>query len=229
MTRSQPLFRIGKRFRFEATRQLTDGDFDGHSFTVEAVLSSSVLSPVGFVADFGDLAPLDKYVNRALDHQLINDSVKDVSDEGIAEHLVVWARENLPPDVASVLESVRVQTGRPQAPPSDASIAFGASHQLHGLRKGHPCGNLHGHSYVLSVPASDVPRLGDVLVLLRNHLHSAVNGRVLNEVIPGLNPTSENLARHFSQWLADRAPEGGVRARVSETETSWAEYADGSA
>lgn len=47
MTSSQPLFRIGKSFRFEATRQLPDGRFDGHSFTVEAVLSSSVLSPVG--------------------------------------------------------------------------------------------------------------------------------------------------------------------------------------
>ncbi|MFJ8856091.1 6-pyruvoyl trahydropterin synthase family protein [Streptomyces sp. NPDC102437] len=229
MTSPLPMYRIGKRFRFEATRQLANGDFDGHSFTAEAVLSSPVLSPVGFVADFGDLAHLDKYINGALDHQVLNKSVKDVSDEGIAEHLVVWARENLPPDVASVVESVRVQTGRPQAPPSDAFIAFGASHQLHGLRKGHPCGNLHGHSYVLSVPASAVPRLRDVLVLLGEELRCTVNGRVLNEVIPGLNPTSENLAQHFSQWLADRAPAGGVCARVSETETSWAEYAGGTA
>ncbi|MFE9222450.1 6-carboxytetrahydropterin synthase [Streptomyces lavendulae] len=79
---------------------------------------------------------------------------------------------------------------------------------------------MHGHSYVRSVPVSAVPRLGDVPVLLRNHLRGAVHGRVLNEVIPGLNPTAENLAWHFSQWLADRAMGGagwsGACVRVSE-------------
>lgn len=233
MSSTQPLFRIGKGFRFEATRRLDDGRYDGHSFTAEAVLSSAVLSPEGFVADFGDLAPLKRYIDGALDHQILNDCVKDVSNEGIAEHLLGWARDHLASDVASVLEDVRVRTGRPQPLPSAAFAAFEASHQLRGLRDGHPCGRLHGHSYVLSVPVSAVPRLGDVPVLLRNHLRSAVHGRVLNEVIPGLNPTSENLARHFSQWLADRAMGGagwsGAGVRVSETETSWAEYLGGAA
>ncbi|WP_406346313.1 6-carboxytetrahydropterin synthase [Streptomyces sp. NBC_01547] len=228
MSSTLPLFRIGKSFRFEATRRLDDGGYDGHSFTAEVVLSSPVLSPEGFVVDFGDLAPLKRYIDSALDHQILNDCVKDVSNEGIASHLLGWARENLPPNIASVLEEVRVRTGRPQAPPSSAFVAFEASHQLRGLRDGHPCGRLHGHSYMLSVPVSAVPRLGDVPVLLRNHLRSAMHGRVLNEVIPGLNPTSENLARHFSQWLADRAMGGagwnGACVRVSETETSWAEY-----
>ncbi|MEU3046806.1 6-carboxytetrahydropterin synthase [Streptomyces sp. NPDC006984] len=230
MSPTRPLFRIGKTFRFEATRRLAEG-YDGHSFTAEAVLSSRVLSPEGFVADFGDLAPLKRYIDEALDHQVLNDVVKDVSDEGIAEHLLGWARDNLSADVVCVLEGVRVRTGRPQPLPVFAFATFEASHQLHGLRDGHPCGRLHGHSYVLSVPVSSVPRLGDVPVLLRNHLRGAVHGRVLNEVIPGLNPTSENLARHFSQWLADRAMGGagwdGSCVRVSETETSWAEYVGG--
>lgn len=233
MSSSQPLFRIGKGFRFEATRRLDDGRYDGHSFTVEAVLSSARLSPEGFVADFGDLAPLKRYIDGALDHQILNDCVKDVSNAGIAEHLLRWARDHLASDVVSVLKDVRVRTGRPQPLPSAAFAAFEASHQLRGLRDGHPCGRLHGHSYILSVPVSAVPRLVDMPVLLRNHLRSAVHGRVLNEVIPGLNPTSENLARHFSQWLADRAVGGagwnGTCVRVSETETSWAEYLGGAA
>ncbi|MFD7853389.1 6-carboxytetrahydropterin synthase [Streptomyces microflavus] len=233
MSSAQTLFRIGKGFRFEATRRLDDGRYDGHSFTAEAVLSSAVLSPEGFVADFGDLAPLKRYIDGALDHQILNDCLKDVSNKGIAEHLLGWARDHLASDAVSVLEGVRVRTGRPQPLPSAAFAAFEASHQLHGLREGHPCGRLHGHSYVLSVPVSAVPRLGDMPVLLRNHLRSAVHGRVLNEVIPGLNPTSENLARHFSQWLADRAMGGagwnGACVRVSETETSWAEYSGGAA
>ncbi len=231
MNRAQPLFRIGKGFRFEATRRLDDGRYDGHSFTAEAVLSSAVLSPEGFVVDFGDLAPLKRYIDGALDHQILNDCVKDVSNEGIAEQLLGWARDHLTSDVASVLEEVRVRTGRPQPLPSSAFVAFEASHQLRGLSDGHPCGRLHGHSYVLSVPVSAVPRLGDIPVLLRNHLRGVVHGRVLNEVIPGLNPTSENLARHFSEWLADRAMGGagwsGACVRVSETESSWAEYAGG--
>lgn len=233
MSSAQTLFRIGKGFRFEATRRLDDGRYDGHSFTAEAVLSSAVLSPEGFVADFGDLAPLKRYIDGALDHQILNDCVKDVSNKGIAEHLLGWARDHLAPGVVSVLEGVRVRTGRPQPLPSAAFAAFEASHQLLGLREGHPCGRLHGHSYVLSVPVSAVPRLGDMPVLLRNHLRSALHGRVLNDVIPGLNPTSENLARHFSQWLADRAMGGagwnGACVRVSETETSWAEYSGGAA
>ncbi|MGW7199539.1 6-carboxytetrahydropterin synthase [Streptomyces chryseus] len=229
MSSTPPLFRIGKSFRFEATRRLDDGTYDGHSFTAEVVLSSPVLSPEGFVVDFGDLAALKRYIDRALDHQILNDCVKHASNDGIAQHLLEWAHDHLPPDVASLLEEVRVRAGRPQALPSAAFVAFEASHRLRGLRDGHPCGRLHGHSYVLSVPVSAVPRLGDVPLLLRDHLRSAVHGRVLNEVIPGLNPTSENLARHFWQWLADRAMTGGACVRVSETETSWAEYVGGTA
>lgn len=233
MSSTPPLFRIGKCFRFEATRRLDDGTYDGHSFTAEAVLSSSELSPEGFVADFGDLAPLKQYIDAALDHQVLNDRVKDVSNEGLAQHLQGWTRDHLPPNAASVVEEVRIRTGRPQPLPSTAFAAFEASHQLHGLRDGHPCGRLHGHSYILSVPVSTTLWPGDVPVLLRNHLRSAVHGRVLNEAIPGLNPTSENLARHFSQWLADRAMGGTGQhracVRVSETESSWAEYAGGTA
>ncbi|MCC2275456.1 6-carboxytetrahydropterin synthase [Streptomyces sp. ET3-23] len=233
MSAATPVYRIGKTFRFEATRELDDGRFDGNSFTAEAVLSSRVLSPVGFVADFGDLRPLKQYIDAVLDHHILNDAVEDVTNEGIADHLTSWARAQLPEHVAPVLEAIRIRTGRPQQPPLTAFVAFGASHQLHGLRAGHPCGRMHGHSYVLSVPVSAVPRLGDVPVLLRNHLRNAVHGRVLNDVIPSLNPTSENLARHFSDWLSDRAigdaGRSGPCVRVSETETTWAEYDAGRA
>ncbi|MEU2516936.1 6-pyruvoyl trahydropterin synthase family protein [Streptomyces syringium] len=226
--RTPPLFRIGKNFRFEATRRLDDGTYDGHSFTAEVVLSSPVLSPEGFVVDFGDLAPLKQYIDGVLDHQVLNDAVKDTSNEGIAEYLTGWVCDNLPTGTVAVLKSVQVRTGRPKPPRSASFATFEASHQLYGLREGHPCGRLHGHSYVLSVPVSAVPRFGDVPVVLRNYLRGALHGSVLNEAIPGLNPTSEHLARHCSQWLADRSLSGddgsGACVRVSETETSWAEY-----
>ncbi|MFJ1662419.1 6-pyruvoyl trahydropterin synthase family protein [Streptomyces anthocyanicus] len=228
MSDAASLFRIGKSFRFEATRRLDDGRYDGRSFTAEAVLSSRVLSPEGFVVDFGDLAPLKAHIDAALDHRILNDCVKDVSDEGVAEHLLGWARDHLPSGVVSVLEEVRIRTGRPQPLPSAAFTAFNASHQLHGLRDSHPCGRLHGHSYVLSLPVSPANRFADVPVALRDYLGSALHGSVLNEAIPGLNPTSEHLARYFSQWLADRSLLGddgsGTCVRVSETETSWAEF-----
>ncbi|MFF2226990.1 6-pyruvoyl tetrahydropterin synthase family protein [Streptomyces globisporus] len=223
-------FRIGKTFRFDATRRLDDGRYDGHSFTAEAVLSSRMLSPEGFVVDFGDLAPLKRHIDEALDHRILNDRVKDVSDEGVAEHLLEWASDHLPSGVVAVLEEVRVRTGRPRPLPPAAFTAFEASHQLRGLREGHPCGRLHGHSYVLTMPVPGSPdgRFADIPVALRDFLGSALHGSVLNEAIPGVNPTSEHLARYASQWLADRPLLGddgsGVCVRVSETETSWAEF-----
>ncbi|MFJ2744791.1 6-pyruvoyl trahydropterin synthase family protein [Streptomyces sp. NPDC087440] len=229
MTRSAHSYRIGKSFRFDATRQLSDGRYDGHAFTAEAVLSSSALSPEGFVADFGDLRLLRKYIDNALDHQILNEAVKDPSDTGLGEHLTKWAQDHLPTHVTAALEAVYVRTGRGQRHSYKSHfVEFEASHRLCGLREGHPCGRLHGHSYVVSAPAAGARRNREVPVLLRSHLRTAVDGQVLNTIFPGFNPTSEHLAQHCVDWLVERGMGqeswGGLCIRVSETETSWAEY-----
>ncbi|WP_411145866.1 6-pyruvoyl trahydropterin synthase family protein [Streptomyces sp. x-80] len=213
-------WRIGKLCRFEATRVLGGRD-DGHSFTVEAVLAAEALDDVGFVVDFGRLAPLKKYIDTVLDHQLLNTRVPDASDGGLAEYLATWARTHLAADIGTALAEVRIRTGRPAAPADKFAVEFEATHYLDGLPAGHQCGRRHGHSYLVTASAADG---GPVAIPqeLRWHVEGALDGTVLNEAVP-FNPTSERLSAYLMDCL-DQQADGLAAIRVSETETSWAEY-----
>jgi 6-pyruvoyltetrahydropterin/6-carboxytetrahydropterin synthase len=115
-------------------------------------------------------------------------------------------------------------------------IMFEAAHRLDGLPPEHKCSRLHGHSYtvelVLSAPELDdqgfVTDFGD-LSQLAEYVATALDHRVLNDAING-PPTSEHLARHVYDWCAAhlRLPSQVLIAavRVSETASTWAEYAD---
>uniref|UniRef100_A0AAU2JXS4 6-carboxy-5,6,7,8-tetrahydropterin synthase n=1 Tax=Streptomyces sp. NBC_00049 TaxID=2903617 RepID=A0AAU2JXS4_9ACTN len=219
---------IGKTFRFEATRQV-DSQQDGRSFTAEAVLSANALSKEGFVVDFGELDPLRQYVAATLDHRLLNDQVPDVSNKGLGLHLTDWARLHLPAPAAKALVEVRVSSGRPVPPAFAAAATFDATHRLEGLAEEHQCSRLHGHSYVVTIPAEGAayPRPANMPKILAHYVTATFHGQVLNDVLP-VNPTSEHLAEHFARWLEDRTitPGNGrtMRVRVSETVNSWAEF-----
>ncbi|MFJ5071558.1 6-pyruvoyl trahydropterin synthase family protein [Kitasatospora sp. NPDC088556] len=97
MTTSRAPFRIGKTFPFEATRTL-NGAPDGHSFWAKVTLVADQLTGPGFVADFGELSPVKQYIAAALDHRLLDDVVGGAPTcEAIADHLLAWCREFLPP------------------------------------------------------------------------------------------------------------------------------------
>ncbi|MCY0935978.1 6-pyruvoyl trahydropterin synthase family protein [Streptomyces sp. H34-S4] len=221
-------WRIGKAFRFEATRKV-DGRHDGRSFTAEAVLSADALSKEGFVVDFGELDPLRLYIAATLDHRLLNEQVPDVSNRGLGQHLADWARLHLPAPAATALVEVRVRTGRPIPPAFAASAAFDATHRLEGLAADHQCTRLHGHSYLVTIPAEGAayPRSANMPRILAHYVTGSFHGQVLNDVLP-VNPTCELLAEHFARWLEGRTitPGNGrtMRVRVSETESSWAEF-----
>ncbi|KUO04810.1 6-carboxytetrahydropterin synthase [Streptomyces caeruleatus] len=221
-------WRIGKLFRFEATRELS-GRRDGHSFTAEIVLASEALTGPGFVADFGELAPVKKHIDAVLDHRMLNDVVPDPSDEGIAEHLRGWARDHLPAAVSSVLQDVRIRTGRTMSPPAGTAVDFGATHWLEGLPPGHQCGHHHGHTYRVFLPASgpEWPAPVNLPPSFADYLTSGLDGQVLNDVF-AFNPTCEHLAEHFAKWLAERdiagIDEEVLTVRVSETESTWGEH-----
>lgn len=107
---------------------------------------------------------------------------------------------------------------------------FSASHVLEGLPEGHPCRRLHGHNYVVVVelasdvldPTGFVRDYGDLREFGR-YLDERYDHRHLNDILPALNPTAENLAYRFFNWCAVRWPETAA-VRVSETPTTWAEY-----
>ncbi|MEV3925902.1 6-pyruvoyl trahydropterin synthase family protein [Actinomadura coerulea] len=231
------LWRIGKTFRFEATRTVTGRQdtgasrYDGHSFVAEVVLTAPRLTKVGFVVDFGELAPLSRHIDTVLDHQNLSQRLPDASNEGIGRYLTAWAREHLPAEAVSALEHVQIRAGRPSAPQPGAMVTFEATHRLEGLASDHPCGRLHGHSYLVTVAAADRhgqnPRPAEVPMLLRRYIRSTLHDAVLNEAVD-FNPTCELLAHHLTCWLEDRAVTGpgglGMHVRVSETATSWAAF-----
>lgn len=69
---------ITKRFRFEAAHRLKDHagkcrNLHGHSYTVtvEARKVSGIVDEDGMVMDFGDFKPLEKWIDRNLDHACI--------------------------------------------------------------------------------------------------------------------------------------------------------------
>ncbi|MGH3405282.1 MAG: 6-carboxytetrahydropterin synthase QueD [Streptosporangiaceae bacterium] len=113
-------------------------------------------------------------------------------------------------------------------------FSFEAAHALADLPAGHKCARLHGHTYTVEieltasqlVPPGFVTDFAD-LTPFRRYLTDTIDHRHLNEVLP-VEPTSENLARHFFTWCVTHL-EPGIPARisavrVSETPQSWAEY-----
>ena len=96
---------------------------------------------------------------------------------------------------------------------------FSAGHALRHCRS--KCEALHGHNFSVEmmVEGGSLQEGTELLVdfsVLKARLHEALEGldhRVLNECAPfdELNPSSENLARHIWQRLAQVMAEPGVR------------------
>jgi 6-pyruvoyltetrahydropterin/6-carboxytetrahydropterin synthase len=114
------MFSIGKAFTFEAAHRLgglPDGHKcsrpHGHSYTVEVILESPVLSAPGFVADFAELEPVRAYLDRSWDHRDLNEVLAaEPTSENIARHLREWCRANLGGAAGPLVAAVRVSETR---------------------------------------------------------------------------------------------------------------------
>ncbi|MFD0274675.1 6-pyruvoyl tetrahydropterin synthase family protein [Kitasatospora sp. NPDC127111] len=112
---------------------------------------------------------------------------------------------------------------------------FEAAHQLSGLPAGHQCARMHGHSYeaefILTADQLTGPGFvsdfGD-LAPVKAMIDSVLDHQVLNEVLPDLVPTSENLAAYLAGWFVENVEPGVpgrlAAVRVSETASSWAQF-----
>lgn len=112
---------------------------------------------------------------------------------------------------------------------------FSSAHQLRGYKG--KCENLHGHNYKIEIFArgaelnnigllidfGDLKKAADEIVKYLDH-------RNLNELPPfdeELNPSAENLARYFVEYLNGRVGDDRVKVykvRCYETPTSVATY-----
>jgi len=112
---------------------------------------------------------------------------------------------------------------------------FSSSHQLHGLRDGHPCGRVHGHNYVVRVTLQGEELNEHGFLVDYNDfkpfgqwLDDTLDHRHLNDVTTG-QPSAENLARVLAQQVQGLVPlPAGVRVSVavSETPKTWAEWSE---
>ncbi len=120
---------------------------------------------------------------------------------------------------------------------------FSASHQLVGLREGHPCGRLHGHNYIVTICLKDdrlnangfVQDYGELLEI-KEFIDNYWDHRHLNDVFPfhlsrihdaevGTcpNPSAENIAMFlFNKFVEDYPKMYAVI--VSETPKTTATY-----
>ena len=87
-------------------------------------------------------------------------------------------------------------------------FALECAHRLPQVPEGHKCARLHGHTYVVQVylvgPRDPVTGwVVDYAVLdslWAEHIHAALDHRLLNEVVGLDNPTCENIGL----WIASR-------------------------
>lgn len=110
------MYRIGKRFTFEAAHWLAGlpeghkcGREHGHSYTVEVILASAELSGPGFVVDFAELDPIKKHLGDVFDHRKLNDVIDvEPTSENLARVLFAWCTAKLPLPATVAVEAVRV-------------------------------------------------------------------------------------------------------------------------
>jgi 6-pyruvoyltetrahydropterin/6-carboxytetrahydropterin synthase len=123
------VYRIGKRFGFEAAHHLPGlpaghkcARPHGHSYTVQvSLVSDGDLAPPGFVVDFADLAPFGAYLAETFDHRDLNDVVEvPPTVENLARLLFEWCARNLHlpagVDLAAVLVAETASTFAEYAP-----------------------------------------------------------------------------------------------------------------
>lgn len=109
-------YTIEKDFAFSASHVLEGlpeghqcGRLHGHNYVVRLSLSGDRLLPVGFLYDYGNLAPFKHLLDTTLDHRHLNDVMTDnPTAEALAKHLAGVARGLLPDLPRTVVLSVGV-------------------------------------------------------------------------------------------------------------------------
>jgi len=116
---------------------------------------------------------------------------------------------------------------------------FEAGHALYGYDG--KCKNIHGHSYklwvtVIGSPIEDASHVkngmvidfGDIKAIYKNYLEPHLDHRYLNETLPYMNTTAENMVYWIFQTMSQELPdERGLRleyVRLYETPTAFAEF-----
>lgn len=112
-------------------------------------------------------------------------------------------------------------------------FTFDAAHHLYDYDG--KCKALHGHTYHLQLAVSGMLEnramavdFGDIKQIYKDHLEPYLDHRYLNESLPYMNTTAENMVYRIFKQLEQYLPkERDIRVeyvRLYETPTSYAEF-----
>lgn len=118
----------------------------------------------------------------------------------------------------------------------EKTFSFDAAHNLVGLPDGHKCGNLHGHTYsvTLRLLGDELDQCGFLvdyasMRTLREYIDLNLDHAYLNDVL-SFNPTAENLAQFLykvaKQIYVDSPTVLIHSVTVSETPATKATYSE---
>ena len=116
---------------------------------------------------------------------------------------------------------------------SSKEFTFDAAHHLFHYEG--KCKSLHGHTYHLQIAVSGfldergmTYDFGDIKAIYKNYLEPHLDHRYLNETLPYMNTTAENMVYWIFQTMNQELPdERGLRleyVRLYETPTAFAEF-----
>jgi 6-pyruvoyltetrahydropterin/6-carboxytetrahydropterin synthase len=95
-------------------------------------------------------------------------------------------------------------------------FTFDAAHHLHHYEG--KCKNLHGHTYKLIITISGyvdevgiAVDFGDIKRIYKEVIDSKLDHRYLNEVLPNMNTTAENMIVWIWEQLDERLEEEGLK------------------
>lgn len=102
-------------------------------------------------------------------------------------------------------------------------IEISASHQL-SLNYESKCENLHGHNWIIEIYMKSKELDENGMVYDFTHIKEKVKSKLdhqnLNDVLNGINPTAENIAK----WIQERLGEKCYKVTVQESEGNLAGY-----
>lgn len=104
----------------------------------------------------------------------------------------------------------------------EKTFTVSAAHHLQ-LDYESPCKQWHGHNWVITITCQSKTLDKNGMVIdfkkIKHLVHDKLDHQILNQAIPEMNPTAENIAR----WITEIVP-NCVRATVQETEGNVAIY-----
>lgn len=102
-------------------------------------------------------------------------------------------------------------------------LEISAAHKL-ALDYASKCQNLHGHNWIVTVTCRAGTLDNNGMVYDFTHIKKKIMDKLdhhnINEVLDGINPTAENMAK----WIADQIGEKCIKVKVQESEGNVAIY-----